>query len=102
MITKVVEEDCRKKGYNKLSSNETEELSFFTVPIRSSVTGTEKPFILKSTDASLVPVNVQRVTKSRIKVWHPCLYFVSVFALSHSLGSHLAATVESRKNRTDQ
>jgi hypothetical protein len=42
------------------------------------------------------------LTKSRRKAWHLSLHFVSVFALNHSVCSHLAVTLESRKDRPDQ
>jgi hypothetical protein len=33
--------------------------------------------------------------------WYPCIHFVSVFALSYSLCSYFAKTLDSRKDRTD-
>jgi hypothetical protein len=40
----------------------------------------------------------QKLTKSRRKSLLSFLHFVSVFALSHSLCSHLATTLESKKD----
>jgi hypothetical protein len=36
-------------------------------------------FCWKNTNSSRGPANVQRVIESRVKAWHPCLHFVSMF-----------------------